>query len=150
LGAGLDSPTLRELAGASPKESHFVLDELVIATIDELGMSDLLDGDASRAALTASLRKMLDGRMLPRDLAKWAYRSIGYDVEPDGTVFITMDDLYDESEQFGYDEAELDRWILAEAEAFIAGDPSPGPPPALRQRPGVPQQTTARFRRQRK
>lgn len=39
LGEGIDSPSLRELAGASPGDSHFDLQRLVERTFEELGIA---------------------------------------------------------------------------------------------------------------
>jgi hypothetical protein len=135
---GVDSPSLRELAGASPRESHFVLDELITATVAELSLLELLEGDVQRGALEAMLRKMLAGQITPREVARWAYRQIGYEGGPECDEFVNMDDLYDESEYLGYDEEQLDAWMISDAEALLAGRPLPGPPPHWQQKVGPP------------
>jgi hypothetical protein len=56
LVADVDSPTLRELAGASPRDSQFALERLIEDTLEELGMQDVLAGNAQRGALAAVLR----------------------------------------------------------------------------------------------
>ena len=132
---GFDTPALRELAGASPRESHFVLDPLIIDTVNELGKSELLDLDIQHAALGAMLRKMVNGRATPREVASWAYSHIGYDGGQECDPIVNMDNFYDDVEYLGYQEHELDEWMRQEAEAFLAGRPSPGPPPAWQHSP---------------
>lgn len=132
---GFDTPALRELAGASPHDSHFALDPLIIDTVNELGKSELLDIDIQHAALGAMLRKMVNGRVTPREVGSWAYSHIGYDGGQECEPIVNMDNFYDDVECLGYGEDELDEWMRQEAEAFLAGRPSPGPPPAWQQSP---------------
>lgn len=128
---GLDSPSLRVLAGASPRDSHFELDELILTTIEELGMSELLKGDEQLGALKVILRRMLAGSMTPRETAKWSYTQISFDGGPECDVFVNMDNQYDEvdSDWSAKNEETVDAWMRAEAEALLSGRPSPGPPP---------------------
>lgn len=123
---GLDSPTLRELAGASPKASWFDLNPVIEQTLEELGMSDLLRGSAQQAALGAVVRRFEAGTVSGRELARWAHLNIGHDGDPECQPFVVLDDMYDIAEYVGYTEEQLDGWTAEEAEAFLAGRPSPG------------------------
>ncbi|MGH3296201.1 MAG: hypothetical protein ACRDP7_30830 [Trebonia sp.] len=76
LVADVDSPTLRELAGVSPRESRFTLDPLVDQTLDELGADRLTDADLQRAALTAVLRRYQHGELTAAEAAQWAHQYI--------------------------------------------------------------------------
>ena len=63
LVAGLDTEGLRELAGASPRDSRFVLDPLIVKTIEELGLSDALEPDVQLSAMRVLARRLTFGRM---------------------------------------------------------------------------------------
>lgn len=128
LVAGEDTPTLRELAGASPRESAFVLEPLITDTVNELGMADLLGADVQVEALRAMLRRLLAGKITARNLASWAHREIGHEGAPSCQPFVVLDDDYDDAEAFGHDEQDIDRWAHVAAEAFLAGEPLPESP----------------------
>jgi hypothetical protein len=125
LVAGLDSPSLRMLAGASPHGSMFELDPLIRDTLDEMGLSGLLDTNVQLEALRAVLRRFEAGALSARELASWAHANIGHDGPADSEPFVALDDMYDEAEYLGYSKEELDEWAAAEAKAFLAGLPSP-------------------------
>jgi hypothetical protein len=55
--AEVDSPTLRELAGASSRDSQFELDPMIESTLQELGMEEVLDVGPQRGALAAMIRR---------------------------------------------------------------------------------------------
>lgn len=123
---GLDSPTLRELAGASPKASWFFLNPIIEQTLEELEMSDLLRESAQQTALRAMVRRFQAGTVSGRELARWAHLNIGHDGDAECRPFVELDDMYDIAEYVGYTEQQLDGWTAEEAEAFLAGRPSPG------------------------
>jgi hypothetical protein len=126
LVAGMDSPSLRELAGASARESQFVLEPLITSTVGELGMSRLFTTDAQAAALRVILRKLEAGELTAREIASWSHTHIGHDSSLKFQPFVSLDDLYDEADYLGYDKHEIDEWMRQEAVAFLAGTPSPG------------------------
>ena len=126
LVAGVDSPTLRQLASASPQDSQFELEPMIDTTLNELGRGHVLAGEPQRGALTAMVRRFKDGTLEARDLAAWAHRYIGHDGDPSCQVFVDLDDMYDTADYSDYDEASLDAWTSEEADAFLAGEPSPG------------------------
>jgi len=126
LVADLDSPSLRTLAGASPRQSMYEIEPLVLATLSELGHADLLDTNVQREALRAMLRRFQRGAITPRELAAWAHTNIGHDGPADCQPLVVLDDMYDEGEYLGYLQRDLDSWTHAEADALLAGRPSPG------------------------
>ena len=125
LVADVDSPTLRELAGASTTESQFVLDALIEQALAELGMQDVLSANVHRAALEAMLRRCQRGQIAMRDVASWAHRNIGHEGDPGCQVFVELDDMYDDAVYSGRDLAKLESWASAAAKAFLAGKPLP-------------------------
>ena len=126
LVAGLDSPSLRILAGASPRGSMFELEPLILASLEELNQTDLLQANIEREALRTMSRRYRRGAISARELAAWAHTHVGHDGPADCQPLVVFDDMYDEAEYLGYDIAELDRWTQLEAEALLDGRPSPG------------------------
>lgn len=125
LVAEVDSPTLRELAGASPEESQFVLEPLIEDALIELGMQDVLAANVQRAALQAMLRKRQRGQVTLRELARWAHSNIGHEGDLDCQAFVELDDMYDDAEYSGRGLVELERWASDAVDAFLAGKPVP-------------------------
>ncbi|MGH8892473.1 MAG: hypothetical protein ACRDWY_04080 [Actinomycetes bacterium] len=128
LVAGEDTPTLRELAGASPRASAFILEPLITDTVNELGMADLFGADVQVEALRAMLRRLLAGKIAVRDLASWAHREIGHDGARDCQPFVVLDDEYVDAEVLGHDERDMEGWAYLAAEAFLDGEPLPESP----------------------
>lgn len=126
LVAGSDSESLRELAGASVRDSRFVLDPLVLRTVDELGLSGELESEVQLSAMFAMARRLRSGRVLPRQLASWAHTHIGHEGDAECQPFVTFDDMYDEAEYVGFAESELDEMVSTEVDALLAGNESPG------------------------
>ncbi|WP_116950665.1 hypothetical protein [Jiangella endophytica] len=138
LVAGLDSPSLRILAGEPASATAYELADLIDDTMCELGLADVLEDDVQRAALAAMLRRLRAGRVRPGELVSWAHVCIGHGGHDDAQPFVQLDDVYDLWASEGHDLGLLDRWTHEEADAFLAGLPSPGradewmsgPPPA--------------------
>ena len=126
LVAGLDSPSLRMLAGASPRASMLELEPLIFASLEELGRADLLQRNIQREALRTMSRRFARGAMSARELAAWAHTHVGHDGPEDCQPLVVLDDMYDEAGYAGCDTAELDHWTQLEAEALLDGLPSPG------------------------
>lgn len=123
---GLDGPNLRMLAGASASESQFVIGPLVEATAEELGLGDVLAGDASMGALGVVARRFLAGEIDARQLGRWAHRHVGHQGVSRGQPFVNLDDLFDTIDFTDRDEPDLVAAARAEAVAFTAGEASPG------------------------
>lgn len=126
LVAGVDSPALRELAGASPRDPQFVLEPLVEDTLAELGMLNVLSVNAQRGALAAMLRRFKRNEFSAREVVRWVHDHIGHDGDERCQVFVDLDDMYDTAVYSDVDTEELERWMTDEANAFLEGRPSPG------------------------
>jgi hypothetical protein len=126
LVAGSDTEALRELAGASLRDSSFVLDPLILRTLDELGLSDALEVDLQRSAMLVLARRLATGRITPRQLASWAHAHIGHEGSAECQPFVNFDDMYDEAECVGLHQADLDHMVREEADAYLSGAESPG------------------------
>ncbi|WP_432885511.1 hypothetical protein ACQPYH_01610 [Kribbella sp. CA-245084] len=126
LVAGVDSPTLRELAGASPRDSRFVLEPLIEDTLDELGMEDVLAVNAQRGAFAAVLRRFKRNDLSARELVRWAHTNIGHDGDARCQVFVDLDDMYDTVDYSDDGTEDLDRWTAEEVDAYLEGRRSPG------------------------
>ncbi len=126
LVAEVDSPTLRELAGASPRDSQFELERLIESTLQELGLEQVLAISPQRGALATMIRRFKNGEFSARELARWAHAYIGHDGDESCQVFVDLDDLYDTADySHHYGAEDLDRFTAEEADAFIEGRPSP-------------------------
>jgi hypothetical protein len=82
--------------------------------------------DPQLVVMAMMLRRMKAGGLGPRELAAWAHDHIGHAGHSDCQPFVHLDDRYDLADEFHYDVDLLDRWVLEEADAFLAGRPSPG------------------------
>ena len=126
LVAGVDSPTLRELAGASSRESQFVLEPLIEDTLHELGIEDASAVDVQRGAMAAVLRRFKRNELSAREVVRWAHTTIGHEGDARCQVFVDLDDRYDTVDYAGHSTDDLDRWTAEEADAFLEGRPSSG------------------------
>lgn len=126
LVAGLDTPSLCELAGAPPRTDVFSMEQLISDTLRQLGMQALMEEDLKRGALDAMLHRVQAGQIGARELARWAHRHIGHEGDRDCQMFVELDDMYDTLDYADYSEADLARWALDETDAFLNGRPSPG------------------------
>ena len=122
--ADLDTPGLRELAGANAHESFFALDPLVTRTLEELGCPTTDDDGDTVAALRALCHRVVSASLVPRDLADFAHRHVGHEGARSWQPFVTLDDLYDDAGYLGYTSEQCDQWVLDEALVFLAGEPS--------------------------
>ncbi len=102
LVAAVDSPTLRELAGASPRDSQFELEPLIESTLQELGLEHILAVSPQRGALVAMIRRFKNGEFSARELARWAHTYIGHDGDESCQVFVDLDDFYDAADYSDY------------------------------------------------
>lgn len=122
LVGGVDSPTLRELAGVPGNESRFVLVELVAQTSTELGIEFSPDPSGS-VACRHMARRTIAGRLDPRELTSWVTRYIGPETEEFAQPFVHLGWLYDE-DLLNFTTEDIDRAVISEAEALLAGEPS--------------------------
>jgi hypothetical protein len=123
LVGGVDSPTLRELAGVPGNEPRSVLDELVDTTTAELGINSLPDPTGS-TAFRVMAHQAIAGRITARELTFWAYRYIGPEAEEFAQPFVHLSWLYEDVEIQKWSIDDVDRAVIAEAQAYLAGEPS--------------------------
>lgn len=97
LVAGIDSPSLRDLAGHSVHETYVDVDEIVEATFRELGLptASLADEKAALYALEHYCLEYLAGRMRACDLAAWAHSNIGHEGPEIAQPIVDLDDDVD-------------------------------------------------------
>lgn len=118
---GYDAPALRALAGLSPGTSVYQVEPVVSATLEQLGIEDLLRPGAERAGLEARLELYLAGDLTLPELSAWAHRAIGHDGEDDLQPFVYLDDIHDAWEYAGHDLHHLDVVTRRAARDFLAG-----------------------------
>lgn len=123
--AGVDTPSVCELAGVPRGADVFSTEPLISEVLRELGMQHVMQEDIQRGAFVAMLHMFRSGRVNARDLARWAHSHIGHDGDADCQAFVDLDDMYDTLDYANYRKADLDRWTWDEATAFLDGQPSP-------------------------
>lgn len=130
--AGLDSPSLGELAGLREESPWF--DEVVSAVVEELGLPQEISEETAVAfALRGKAQDLVDGRITPGDLASWAHQYVGHGGPVNAQVFVEADDEYDYVVAGSAAEARIDDEIRTAALAITHGLPpstahTDGPP----------------------
>ncbi|MFD4323385.1 hypothetical protein ACFWQC_02040 [Nocardioides sp. NPDC058538] len=131
LVVGLDSPHLRELAGADRDASWGELDNLILRIVDELGMPQPTEERALRLDLRRRAAQVLAGEIEPIDLAGWGHDKVGYDGPADLRALTRLDAEYSFLEDmFPYSVVEnrpeqmarLDAVVRDLAAAVLAGE----------------------------
>ncbi|MFD6753305.1 hypothetical protein [Micromonospora gifhornensis] len=132
LVVGIDSPTLRIIAGISPTRGN-ESDELrrwLEGALAELSLTYYPTGsrEGEDAALRVMARRLLAQTIAPRDLTSWAYRFITWDGTPLAADLIALDIAYDYVDSVYNGQpytstttADLDEDVIAEARR-LAGD----------------------------
>ncbi|RNI03695.1 hypothetical protein EEZ25_09730 [Micromonospora aurantiaca] len=124
LVAGVDSPSLRILAGVSPAAGSQELIQWLEPTLDEVGLTYLPQCSqvGEDAAVRVMASRLLAGALTPRELARWAHSVIGHDGTPLAEELVLLDDDYDTLE-FGEETgADIDARVLAEARRVTAAE----------------------------
>ncbi|MDC7122861.1 hypothetical protein OMK64_15100 [Cellulomonas fimi] len=100
LVAGVDSPSLRELAGVPASADYWTLRPLVEATLGELRIPYPGPGreDLEIAATRVMCARLLEGSLTARDLGAWAHSTIGHEGASRLQPFVELDDIYDLSD----------------------------------------------------
>lgn len=127
LVAGVDSPTLRILAGVSPTsgdESHELRRWLRDATT-ELGLAYHREGSrqGEEAAVRLMARRLLAGAVTPPELTGWACRYITSDGTPVASELVNLDDAYEVAQYTGASLTDIDAQVIAEARRLVESDP---------------------------
>ena len=122
LVAGVDSPSLRILAGVSPSAGSQELIQWLEPTLGELGLTYFPEGgqEGEDAAVRVMATRLLAGALSPRELARWAHAVIGHDGTPLAEELVMLDDVYDTLEYGEQTEADTDARVLAEARRLTA------------------------------
>ncbi|MFG1871359.1 hypothetical protein [Micromonospora arborensis] len=131
LVAGIDSPTLRILAGISAVKGS-ESDELrrwLEDALAELSLTYYREGsrEGEEEALRIMARRLLAGTITPRGLTSWAYRFITWDGTPMAAELIGLDNTYEFVEAVISDgqeypaaaAAKVDADVIAEARALV-------------------------------
>ncbi|MET7600249.1 hypothetical protein ACWERY_29035 [Streptomyces sp. NPDC004082] len=115
LVAGLDSPTLRMLAGCTRGEADYDVPELLPAVCEELSLVFSPRGSvaADEAAVRALARRLLAGTMTPWELTWQVHQRFGHQL-PLAERLAALDDEYGVLED-GAAVAEVDAEVRAEA-----------------------------------
>lgn len=121
---GLDSPSLRELAGTDPSESSFAVKPVLERTLDELGVETTPPADLETAILEAQCRRLFAGRIEERQLAAWCHRNIGHEGPARLRSLVYLDDIYDMTEYDDRSLAGVDEWVRREARSLLEGTDS--------------------------
>lgn len=123
LVAGLDSPTLRQLAGVFHDDAHWEVRLLLPAALEELGLNfyEPESPEGKVAALGVMARYCVSGTMSPRQLAQWAHRAIGHGQQPEIEQFVVFDDVYDVVESGTAKETveDIDQRVLEACQTLI-------------------------------
>ncbi|MEV0001016.1 hypothetical protein AB0H28_01850 [Micromonospora sp. NPDC050980] len=124
LTAGVDSPTLRILAGAScakGSENDEVRRWLEDA-LTELSLTyyPRCSREGEEAAVRLMARRALAGEIAPRDLTAWAYLYVTWDGTPLGAELVAFENAYEYAEAVGGTTADVDADVIAEAGRLVA------------------------------
>jgi len=114
--AGLDSPSLRILAGLTRIEADSQVPGILPAALAELGLDfhprDSREGQEAAAAALAA--QAVSGALTPRELAAAIHRHFGHGL-PLAERLAALDDEYDLGAYATMTPAQIDRGVLAEA-----------------------------------
>ena len=95
LVAGLDSPALRELAGASRHDGRWTLDPLVESVAEDFALPVEGHEETQARAAGAMCRKAVRRETSLREVAAWAHQVIGHEGASEVQPLVELDDQYD-------------------------------------------------------
>jgi hypothetical protein len=121
----LDSQSLRELAGASPEESQYEIEDLLERVGHAFGFvvyeRDSESGRLAAARILAA--QCVVGGLPPRELASWMHTRIKHGHEDRRVeALVSLDDRYDVAETMGNPVDEIDRAVLVAAAQLLEPD----------------------------
>ena len=124
LVVGVDSPTLRELAGASARDDYWTLRPLVEGALEELSIHRPDPGsDEIQIAATRVMAKwLISGALTPSEFARWAHATIGHEGAHQLQPLVDLDDAYDVTDYTGDTPADLDEVARSMARSLLAGE----------------------------
>lgn len=123
LASGLDSPSLRDLAGRSNTTTLIDIRAVLDATYEELDLAypDPTTPEVLLLALEHYSLEYLDDRMSARDLVKWAHENVGHEGPDVAQALVNLDDELDDGD---VDPSDLEREALERVRAFLAQRPA--------------------------
>jgi hypothetical protein len=85
LAAGVDSPALRELAGAASATPRYELATIAAAAFEELDLRfrEWQSEEGKRSALVTLARRYREGELTASELTGWAHSTIGQEAADD-------------------------------------------------------------------
>jgi hypothetical protein len=122
--AGLDSPSLRILAGLTRAEADYQVLDILPAALAELGLDFYPRGSCSgqEAAVRALAAQAVSGSLAPRELAAAIHRHFGHGL-PLTERLAALDDEYDLGEYATMTHEQIDQEVIAEARRLTHGQP---------------------------
>jgi len=124
LVAGVDSPTLREVAGASARDDYWTLRPLVEGALEELSIPLPAPGsdEIQVAATRVMAKRVINGRLTPSEFARWAHATIGHEGAHQLQPLVDLDDAYDVTGYTGDTPSDLDEAARSMALSLLAGE----------------------------
>ena len=119
--AGLDSPSLRILAGLTRAEADYHVLDILPAALAELGLDFYPRGSCSGQE-AAGRAQAVSGSLTPRELAAAIHRHFGHGL-PLTERLAALDDEYDLGEYATMTHEQIDREVIAEARRLTHGQP---------------------------
>jgi hypothetical protein len=122
--AGLDSPSLRILAGLTRAEADYQVLDILSAALAELGLDFYPRGSrgGQEAAVRALAAQAMSESLTPRELAAAIHRHFGHGL-PLTERLAALDDEYDLGEYATMTHEQIDREVIAEARRLTHGQP---------------------------
>lgn len=119
---GLDSPSLRLLAGQTHYDSPLDSRDLFVAALDEMGVEVLAREDAAWRLIRLTAARIVAGTIDPWEGSDYIWRR-SLSVEPNGDlrIFVGLSSAWDD---YGADERLLAQEVVAAATEFL-GHPAP-------------------------
>jgi hypothetical protein len=120
LVAGLDGPALRMLAGISVRDAAYDLPEYLPDALRELGLEhlDRTTVAGQEAAVRAMARRLLAGKITPRNLVSRIHGVFGHEL-PFAEQLAYLDDQYDMVEDGDSYAETIDAEVVAEAQRLL-------------------------------
>jgi hypothetical protein len=124
LAAGLDSQSLRVLAGTPVRAATVEVPELFPRAMAELGLPFFCHGgvDGQVVAARAMARALLAGVGTPRGLVAHMHHVFGHDAHDLIEPLVVLDDAYDAVDSYGADQADLEQQVYEAARRLVATD----------------------------
>ena len=122
---GLDTPSLRDLAGLEPGSSCSDVRVVALAAFDELGLPypNLDTDDGQLFVLRVLCRRYQDRALSPRELTSWAHANIGHEGARVAQDLVMLDDELDEIGTPWRSIADVHAEIEVAAATFLANYP---------------------------